>query len=114
MKRTFITIIVSLGLLGAVAINCANESRVTGKFYGSCNISGTNGSADTYYFFKANDDSVWWQLTAEEIGFVPSADEEYVLAYDNNGTTKTNKPCDCTEECECEVYDDILLGVKAK
>ena len=116
MKRALITILLSLALLGAVAISCASETSVTGQFYGCTEATDTNGNTNTYYQFKANDNSVWWQLTAEEIGFVPNANKEYTLTYDNNGTTKANKPCDCGPEfeCECEVYDDIFLGVQAK
>ena len=66
---------------------------------------------NTYYQFKAYDDTIWWVLTPEEIGFTPEADKTYVLTYCDNGTT------DCTEcakelDCECEVYDDIFLAVK--
>lgn len=64
----------------------------------------------TYYQFKSYDDSVWWLLTAEEIGFEPEEDKPYTLIYNNNGTT------DCTEcaeefDCECELYDDIFLAI---
>ena len=52
----------------------------------------------------------------KKIGFVPTTNAEYVLTYDNNGTTKENKPCDCDPEldCECEVYDDVLLSVERR
>lgn len=64
-----------------------------------------------WYQFKSYDDTVWWALTTEDIGFVPEANKTYILLYNDNGTT------DCTEcaeefECECEVYDDIFLAVK--
>ena len=63
-----------------------------------------------WYQFKSYDNTVWWALTTEDIGFVPEANKTYVLMYYDNGTT------DCTEcaeelECECEVYDDIFLKV---
>ena len=114
MRRTIITILLSLALIGAVAISCASETSVTGKFYGICVATDTNGNINTYYLFKSNDNSVWWQLTAEEIGFVPKTNEEYTLTYDNNGTNKANKSCDCAPEfeCECEVYDDIFISIK--
>lgn len=69
--------------------------------------------AETYYQFKSNDDKVWWALTETEIGFVPSAECEYVLLYCDNNTTAENKDCGCLLEweCECEVYDDIFLGL---
>lgn len=72
-----------------------------------------NGDDNKYYQFKSDDNSVWWALTKSEIGFAPKANEKYVLLYCDNGTTSKNKGCDCPEEwnCECEVYDDILLGV---
>lgn len=101
------------GMLGFPPDN-ANASEVVGQFYDKFEAVDQNGNENTYYHFKANDDSVWWSLTAEEIGFIPIANKEYTLSYDNNGTTKANKTCDCVVECECDVYDDILLGVKAK
>lgn len=101
------------GMVGFQPSN-ANECAVTGQFYDCTVAEDQNGNVNTYYQFKANDDSVWWQLTAQEIGFIPNSSAEYTLTYDNNGTTKANKPCDCTDECECEIYDDIFLGVKAK
>lgn len=63
-----------------------------------------------WYQFKSYDDTVWWALATEDIGFVPEANKTYMLLYYDNGTT------DCTEcpkefECECEVYDDIFLAV---
>ena len=65
----------------------------------------------TYYQFKSNDNSVWWTLTESEIGFKPSTEKEYILLYCNNGTTAENKTCGCLPECECEVYDDVFLGL---
>ena len=61
-----------------------------------------------WYQFKSYDDTVWWALTTEDMGFVPEANKTYTLLYYDNGTT------DCTEcsECECEVYDDIFLTIK--
>jgi hypothetical protein len=64
-----------------------------------------------WYQFKSYDDTVWWALTTEDIGFVPEANKTYILLYNDNGTT------DCTEcaeelDCECEVYDDIFLAIK--
>lgn len=40
-------------------------------------------------------------------------EKDYILKYDNNGTTAENKSCECLPEweCECEVYDDIFLGI---
>lgn len=69
-----------------------------------------------HYQFKSNDNTVWWALTAEEIGFIPVEDTEYTLFYDDNGTTIENKNCGCKPEweCECEVYDDIFLGIVKK
>ena len=83
--------------------------KAQGKF--SCGFEDLDGQ--TYYQFKSNDDSVWWAVTEKEIGFKPTTEKEYVLLYCDNGTTIKNKPCDCIPEweCECEVYDDILLGV---
>lgn len=101
------------GMLGFPP-NKANECSVAGQFYGSTEVTDQNGNEKTLYQFRSHDNEVWWQLTAEEIGFVPKANTEYTLTYDNNGTTKANKPCNCAPEfeCECEVYDDILIGVQ--
>ena len=87
-----------------------NECSVVGTFDGS--FTGLNG--EEYYHFKSNDHLVWWSLTEREMGFVPKDGTEYVLTYDNKGTTKANKPCDCNPEweCECEVYDDELICIE--
>lgn len=68
---------------------------------------------EIYYQFKSNDDSVWWALTVDDMGFIPNFNKEYTLIYYDNGTTAENKGCDCLPEfeCECEVYDDIFLGI---
>ena len=73
-------------------------------------------SGKTYYQFKSYDDTVWWSLTEDEIGFAPTEDKEYTLLYCNNGTTKENKSCECIPEwdCECEVYDDVFIEVYEK
>ena len=65
---------------------------------------------DDWYQFKSHDNTVWWALTTDDIGFTPKADTTYTLIYYDNGTT------DCTEcakefDCECEVYDDIFLTI---
>ena len=64
-----------------------------------------------WYQFKSYDDTVWWALTTEDIGFVPEANKTYTLMYYDNGTTDC---IECAEEldCECEVYDDIFLAIK--
>ena len=62
-----------------------------------------------YYQFKSNDNSVWWVLTESEIGFKPSTEKEYILLYCDNETTAENKTCGCL--LECEVYDDVFLGL---
>lgn len=85
------------------------EKTTVGKFTNS--FEDIDGKI--YYQFKSNDDLVWWALTEKEIGFIPSMEKDYILKYDNNGTTAEEKPCDCLPEweCECEVYDDIFLGI---
>lgn len=67
-----------------------------------------------YYQFKSYDDTVWWALTEEEMGFIPEANKTYTLTYYDNDTTIENKPCDCPPEyyCECEVYDDIFVAIR--
>ena len=94
----------------------ANVCSVTGTFYSGMDAINQNGIKHKYYQFESTDGQVIWALTVEEIGFIPLENREYILTYDNNGTTKANKPCDCPPEyeCECEVYDDIFLGIKVK
>ena len=82
------------------------HSVVSGKF--TCDFEDVDGNK--YYQFKSNDNTVWWALTENEIGFIPTENLQYSLMYYDNGTT------DCFEcpeiyNCECEVYDDIFLGV---
>lgn len=94
-----------------------NHNLVEGKFYGDgMEVKDLQGNSEICYQFKSNDNSVWWVLTAEEIGKIPDATTEYVLIYSDNGTTEINKPCDCLPEyeCECEVYDDIFFGIFPK
>lgn len=71
-------------------------------------------NADTYkdlcYQFKSYDDTVWWVLSVEEIGFIPEANKSYTLVYYDNNTTECFD-CPAEYDCECEVYDDIFLGI---
>ena len=113
-------LIAALCLLTAITLtSCkANEPDTTmetvGKFHHTMELKDINGTEDTYYQFRSNDDQVWWLLTETEMGFVPDYNTEYTLTYDNNGTTKENKSCDCKPEweCECEVYDDVFINIK--
>lgn len=116
---------------------------VRGKFYlsheGTVYASPDSseiGKTYTYYQFRSNDGSVWWSLTENQIGFIPDTLKdmidndiirgrrsieslsdlewkEYILIYDNMGTTSDNKPCDCLPEyeCECELYDDEFIAL---
>lgn len=74
-------------------------------------MSGATKEVEKYYQFKSYDDEVWWCLTEEDMGFIPEAGKEYVLAYYQNGTTKDNHECPEEYECDCYCYDDIFLGV---
>ena len=114
-----VTIIYTWGMVGFQPNNAnanANECAVTGKFYGSMEMTDTKDKQDTYYQFRSDDNEVWWLLTATEIGCVPDTSAHYILRYNNNGTTKANKPCDCSpeHECECEVYDDEFISIAKK
>ena len=104
-------IAIIMGLIFAITPQAENISTETavGKF--TSEFTEPNGKH--YYQFKSCDDTVWWCLTEDEIGFIPSMDKKYVLLYCNNGTTKENKPCDCIAEwgCECEVYDDVFMEI---
>lgn len=116
MKKVLAIISTTLALISLASCSNANIESTTGIFDGSYEATDSNGNVDTYYNFKSNNNTVWWMLTETEIGFTPKANTEYVLTYNNNGTTKANKPCDCDPEldCECEVYDDVLVCVERK
>lgn len=87
-----------------------------GKFHNIIEAKNSAGENCTYYQFRSDDDSVWWLLTEDEIGKIPSFENEYVLTYFDNGTTARNKNCGCPPEndCECEFYDDIFLSIVRK
>lgn len=87
---------------------------IEGKFYGDTICTDSNGIEDTYYQFRSDDDSVWWILTAEEIGHIPNTEDKYTLYYTDNGTVKETPVCDCLPEweCECYLYDDIFFAVE--
>lgn len=74
-------------------------------------MSGATKEVEKYYQFKSYDNEVWWCLTEEDMGFIPEAGKEYVLAYYQNGTTKDNHECSKEYDCDCYCYDDIFLGV---
>lgn len=107
--KTLVASAIALTLMIGLTIN---ETKCTtiGKFDNECIVNNGN----TYYHFKSNDNEVWWLLTESEMGFIPKANTEYALIYDNKGTTKANKPCNCAPEfeCECEVYDDEFISIK--
>ena len=63
-----------------------------------------------YYQFKSEDDTVWVALTENEIGFIPDKRKIYTLIYYDNGTEDCYE-CDEKYHCECEVYDDVTLGI---
>ena len=114
-----IPVVTTIYAWGMLAFQPETESETietVGKFYNNLDMKDINGNEDTYYQFKSNDNETWWLLTEEEIGHIPNENTEYVLTYNNNGTTKENKPCDCDPEldCECELYDDVLLSVERK
>ena len=68
---------------------------IGGKFYGDMICTDYKGIENTYYQFKSDDDTVWWILTAKEIGYVPNTDDKYTLYYANNGTVEESRVCDC-------------------
>lgn len=87
---------------------------VEGNFYGDMICADYKGAEDTYYQFKSDDNTVWWVLTAEEIGHIPNTTDKYILYYTDNGTTKESQVCDCLPEwdCECYLYDDIFFHIE--
>ncbi len=116
MKKILIAALCLLTV--ATLTSCKAEPNTiietTGKFHHTMELKDNNGIEDTYYQFRSNDNTVWWLLTETDIGFVPDYNTEYTLTYDNSGTTKANKPCECGPEfdCECEVYDDVFLSIR--
>lgn len=120
MKRIIAICLLAIMLFIAVGFNIYykgnNNVSVIGKFDAPIDITDINGNTGTYYQFKSNDNEVWWLLNETEMGFIPNTNIEYILTYNNNGTIKANKPCDCAPqyECECEVYDDEFVSIKSK
>ena len=108
MKRTLTAIITALLLASCTANN--NIITTEGKFHTAFD----DVYGEMLYQFKSDDNTVWWLLTEDEIGFIPNFNDKYTLTYDNNGTTADNKPCDCIPEydCECEVYDDEFISLR--
>ena len=114
MKKLLALMTTLLILMFFAGCSNTNVISVQGKFYHTIELTDIDENEDTYYQFRSNDNEVWWLLTASEIGFIPDTTTEYTLTYNNNGTTKYNKSCDCLEEwdCECEVYDDVFISLK--
>ena len=114
MKKLLALVSTTLIIMSFASCGNTNIESTTGTFDGSYEATDTNGNVDTYYHFKSDDNRVWWVLTESQLGFIPNENTEYMLTYDNNGTTKENKPCDCAPEfeCECEVYDDTFVAIK--
>lgn len=98
------------------SVSCAGIEKAKGQFHGSFTTADINGNVDTYYHFKSDDNKVWWLLTEEQIGFIPKEGDEYVVMYHNNGTTADHKLCNCDPEleCECEMYDDVFIGITGR
>ena len=108
MSKLIIAVrILAIPILIAVVLTFANKSTkyatARGTFDGT--INDINGNE--YHLFKSYDNNVWWTLSAEEIGFVPKANKEYVVVYDDKGTTKP-----CEENCECFAYDDEFIEIR--
>ena len=112
MKKAILFLL--CGVTALTLTSCARKT--TGRFYGGLEAKDNNGNVDIYYQFRSDDCTVFWLLTEEELGFVPNANAKYNLIYDDNDTTRENKPCNCDQEfhCECEVYDDVLLNIRQK
>lgn len=117
MKKTIIFVLIGIVLGFTISAlipdshDKANECTVYGTFDEDTFV---NLEGKQYYRFKSYDNEVWWCFEMDELDFVPKADITYALTYDNKGTTKENKPCDCAPEyeCECEVYDDEFVCIE--
>lgn len=67
---------------------CVKSSE--GRFYNCMefeNVETDKKTEEKYYQFESDDGEVQWVLTEGEIGFVPNADDKYVLYYSDNGDT---------------------------
>ena len=84
---------------------------VCGTFYGTWEGVNCRGDKEIFHQFKAFDDSVWWALTVDDLGFVPIDGKIYVLVYDENKDTEENHTCPSDLDCDCYAYDDLFLGV---
>lgn len=69
-----------------------------------------DGNIIELYQFKSFDNENWWNLTKDELGFVPDSSKKYTLVYYQNETTKNNHKCDQEYDCDCYCYDDLFLG----
>lgn len=69
-----------------------------------------DGNIIELYQFKSFDNENWWNLTKDELGFVPDSSKKYTLVYYQNDTIKNNHKCDPKYDCECYLYDDLFLG----
>ena len=117
MKK-FLVLLPILCLLSGCAeqrinIEKPDLTEVDGKFYHTLDLV-NSGTENTYYQFRSHDDSVWWLLTADEIGHAPDFNTEYRLTFYDNGTTKPHETCDCTADmdCECYLYDDEFISIR--
>ena len=88
-------------------------TQVKGRFYHAMEVINYKDEEEVVYQFRSDDNSVWRLLTEEEVGEIPNFTDIYTLIFFDNGTTAENKSCDCIPEweCECELYDDIFLGI---
>lgn len=114
MKRFLITFMCLLSIM--LMMLSKNVEKVDGKFCNTFESEDESGYTDTYYQFESYDNEVSWVLTEKEIGYIPKNNTKYMLIYNDNGTTKEDKECGCTEEydCECYVYDDTFIKVVEK
>lgn len=89
--NTAIALIAALGL-----------ATSTGNFSARMTVNNNHEFEPLYRF---NGDGIVWEMTEEEIGFIPSPLETYRLIYDENGTTKENS------DPELYYYDDKVVTV---
>ena len=85
--------------------------QIYGTFYGTVNSVDGKNEKTKLYQFKSYDDSFWWTLSADDIGFIPINGKPYVLAFNEGGSTKENHKCPTELNCDCYSYDDLFLGV---
>lgn len=126
VEDNVVAIEVDYGVMRYVSADDFNNIPKESSILMTSTVSGTitnevellNG--EKAYQFKSYDNEVWWLITEKDIirdDVVLRVGGENTITYFDNGTTKEDykcygEPCENKEDCECYVYDDILLDIR--